>query len=148
MSTTAASLTGDQVEIRAYVGRQPIFDRALDVIAYELLYRDSDANTATFVDGDRATGQVVLNTLIEIGLEQVVEQHDAFINVSASYVMDGFCEALPSERVVVELLEGSESTPQLVEALKRLRLKGYRVALDDFVYMSDLDQLVEIVPTS
>ena len=53
------------------VGRQPIFNRTMEVYAYELLYRSGDGNHAVFSDADQATTQVVLNALVEMGLESI-----------------------------------------------------------------------------
>ena len=77
-----------------YVGRQPIFDALLEVVGYELLYRDSEQNAARFQDADDATTQVLLNTFIEIGLKRVIGFHRAFINVTSSFVLDGHFEDL------------------------------------------------------
>ncbi len=58
--------------LEAFVGRQPIYDRQLKVIGYELLFRSYKAGDAQFLNGDQATPEVVLNTFMEIGLEQLV----------------------------------------------------------------------------
>ena len=67
------------------VGRQPIFDPQGDLYAYELLYRDTLNNVANVIDGDMATFRTVLNTFLEIGLEQVVGPHPAYINVTQGF---------------------------------------------------------------
>ena len=60
------------------VGRQPIFDRDLNVVGYELLYRGSATdNRAEFNDPDLASIQVMLNSFLEIGLDQVVGDYPA-----------------------------------------------------------------------
>ena len=51
-----------------FVGRQPIFDRQLDVIAYELLFRRSEVNEAGPLEPEQASAQVLLNTFRGIGL--------------------------------------------------------------------------------
>ena len=38
-----------------FIGRQPIFNTHMEVVGYELLYRNSADNRATFKDGDHAT---------------------------------------------------------------------------------------------
>ena len=47
-----------------HLARQPIFNQSRDIVAYELLYRDSSANAANVVDGDFATKSVLLGTTI------------------------------------------------------------------------------------
>ena len=43
----------------AYVSRQPIYTKRMDVYGYELLFRDSATDQANIVDGDSATAQVM-----------------------------------------------------------------------------------------
>ena len=56
---------------KAFVGRQPIYRDGVDVFAYELLSRDSELNRAAFTDGDRATARLLLETFVDIGLDQL-----------------------------------------------------------------------------
>ncbi len=64
-----------------FVGRQPIYNRRLDVVAYELLFRSGEVNRADITDGDRATSQVVHDAFMEIGLDTIVGSQRAFIRV-------------------------------------------------------------------
>src|SRR5438477_2580116 len=90
------------------VSRQPIYSAEMAVLGYELLFRDSEVNRASFSDGDQATAEVILNTFMDIGLQEVVGQQLAFINFGRNLIMANYCESLPSERVVIELLESVE----------------------------------------
>jgi hypothetical protein len=55
-----------------FVARQPIYDAAMAVVAYELLYRHSlSSTTAEITDPGQATLQVVSNAALEIGLERL-----------------------------------------------------------------------------
>ena len=56
---------------KVLVGRQPIFHKDMRVLGYELLFRDSDHNVATFANGDHATAQAICNASIEIGTKPV-----------------------------------------------------------------------------
>ncbi len=129
---------------QAFVGRQPIYGRSIDVFAYELLFRNNEVNRASFTDGDAATAQVMLNTFVEIGLDHIVDHHLAFINLTRDFVLGNYCVALPKDRVVLEVLENMGVDQELVDALQRLSNQGYRIALDDFVYHESLKPLVEI----
>jgi c-di-GMP phosphodiesterase len=126
------------------LARQPIFDRDLKVVAYELLFRENAQSEAAVSCADDATSQVLLNTLVEIGLNNVVGTQSAFVNFSSSFVLSGNCDALPTDRIVLELLEGAEATDALVAALEGLIASGFRVALDDFVYLPGYDRLLNL----
>ena len=127
----------------AYVSRQPIYTKRVDVHGYELLFRDSTINQANIVDGDSATAQVILN-FIEFGFDELVGEHPAFINLTRNFILGGHCAALPKDRVVLEVLEDVSAEPGIVRALRKLKDQGYIIALDDFVYEERLRPLVEL----
>lgn len=127
-----------------FVGRQPIFDRDRRVVAYELLYRTGVTAQAGVLDGDCATARVLVNAFLEIGLEELVGPHRAFVNFTANMLGDGSVLALPPERVTIEVLEDAEVDAALVEAVRSLREKGYRIALDDFVWHERWEPLLEL----
>ncbi|MDP3450826.1 MAG: HDOD domain-containing protein, partial [Anaerolineaceae bacterium] len=126
------------------VGRQPIFNRTMQVYAYELLYRSGDGNRADFSDADKATTQVVLNALIEMGLESIVGDAIVFINLTRNFLVGNFPILLPANRVVIEILETVESDPQLLEAVSALRNKGFTLALDDVVSLDRISPFAGI----
>ena len=88
-----------------FVARQPIFDHRLRVVGYELLFRDGPADSAIIVDHQAATATVVLNSITEIGFEQVVGALPAWINVSWEFLRNGLVRLLPPAPLVLEILE-------------------------------------------
>jgi c-di-GMP phosphodiesterase len=120
-------------ELHAYVGRQAIFDRRLTVVGYELLYRDSDDNRAVFDDVTQASATTMLNAFLEFGLDALVGNVPAYVNVPADFLLGTYPIPLPPERTVLEVLEDVPVTPALIDALKILRARGFQIALDDFV---------------
>lgn len=128
-----------------FVGRHAIYNRELDVIAYELLFRGSEAaERAEFKDADVATSQVILNTFTEIGLDKIVEDKMAFINLTRSFVLGDYSLPLPKAGLGVEILENITIDQPVIEAVQRLSSQGYTIVLDDFVYHESLRPLVEL----
>jgi c-di-GMP phosphodiesterase len=126
-----------------FVARQPIFDPRLDVTAYELLFRGSNAiDRAIINDDEEATSTVVINAFTELGLDTVVGDRRAWVNVSRNFVAGGMAFALPSDRVVLELLENQGHDDHLLRQLDLLRRDGYTVALDDFVWSPEREPLL------
>lgn len=119
-----------------FVGRQPIFDKKLNVYAYELLFRSATDNNSSsgMLDGDSATTQTIINAFVEIGLEKLVRDKLAAINLTESFILDIDKIPFPKEQVVLEILENIVVTPQMIEAVQRLVDKGYTIALDDYIY--------------
>ncbi len=127
-----------------YIGRQPIYDRKLNVYAYELLFRAAPDNTARFTDGDQATTDVIVNTFLEIGLDNIVGNRLAFINLTRSYFVGEHTISLPKNRVVLELLEDIDADEEVIAGVKRLSDQDYTIALDDFIYHESLQPLVSL----
>jgi EAL and modified HD-GYP domain-containing signal transduction protein len=124
------------------VGRQPIFDAAREVVGYELLFRSDGAEDAARPDERRATATVVAGSLTEIGLDRLVGARRAWINVGRNFLLDGLAGALPPERTVLEILEDQLVDDELVAVVGDLRRRGYRIALDDFVYRPEVEPLL------
>ena len=129
---------------RALVGRQPILDRALDVMGYELLFRPSAEEVPAPFDGNRATAQVIINTVTEIGLENILGKHRAFINFTDELLIDCTARLLPPNKVVLEVLEDAVVNDGLVESLTQIVDAGYELAQDDFVYSPQWDRLMAL----
>ncbi len=129
-----------------FVARQPIFDPKLEVVGYELLFRGSNAiDRAIIGDADDATATVVINAFTEIGLETLVGDHAAWLNVSRDFVVSKLPLTLPPKRIVLELLEEQTVDEELLTSLAQLRALGYTIALDDFTWDEEHAPLVEHV---
>src|SRR6185369_18021866 len=102
---------------RFLVSRQPIFGPEFTEIGYELFFRNSNENRALFADGDQATAAVIVNTFMEIGLDEMVGKRLAFINFDRDLIMSNYASFLPAERVVLELLETVTPDVALIEKL-------------------------------
>lgn len=119
---------------RVHVGRQPIFDRELDVLGYELLFRSSEDATSASEMGDMATTKVIVNTFTEFGLERLVGRRQAFVNVTRSFVLGTMPVPFTPDVAVLELLETIQAEPEVLAGTQALHEQGYRLALDDFFF--------------
>ncbi|WP_255990803.1 EAL and HDOD domain-containing protein [Chitinolyticbacter albus] len=132
-----------------FLGRQPILDRGHHLVAYELLFRDGVANCAEVGDGLAASASVISHAFTDLGLEGLLEDKLAFINVSAELLYSDVVELLPSRRVVLELLETIPLSEALYARCRQLKAAGYRLALDDMVAVSPLHEpllpLIDII---
>jgi len=125
-----------------YVARQPILDMRGRVHGYELLFR---AGPEAFFrgDGDMATRTMLDNTVI-FGLEKLTGGLPAFVNCTRESLIGDMLHVLPSGMTVLEILECLEPTPDLIEACRKLKAEGFRLALDDFTWKPKFDPLVEM----
>lgn len=129
---------------KALVGRQPIYDDKMSLFAYELLYRHSDVEQFASAQGERETAQVLMNTVLDIGLNRVVGSHLAFVNMTRKFLMSEYCDALPRDRFVLEILRDDIPDTALLDAVTRLSEQGFRVALDDFGWGHEYRPLLEL----
>jgi len=119
-----------------FVGRQPIFDNKLNVYGYELLYRATDSanHAAGMVNANQATTTTIINTFVEIGLERLVRNKLAAINLTEDFLLEENKLPFAPSQVILEILEDVPVTPKLLEAVQRLVNAGYVIALDDYLY--------------
>lgn len=128
-----------------FVARQPIYNRSLDVFSYELLFRSGNHGSAgTILDGNQATTQVILNTFMELGFENVVGHHKAFINLTSDFIKGDFPIPFNKKQVVLEVLEHVRPEPAILQGLESLKAKGFTIALDDFVYDEQLTPFIKL----
>ncbi|MCX8017191.1 MAG: EAL domain-containing protein [Rhodocyclaceae bacterium] len=133
-----------------FIGRQPILDRAQQLFAYELLFRSGQRhNAADIQDNLVATAKVINHAFADLGVEQALGPYKGFINCDESLLLSDMLEILPTDKIVLEILETVEVTPQIVERCSELKARGFTLALDDFVRLEErfkpLLDLIEIV---
>jgi EAL and modified HD-GYP domain-containing signal transduction protein len=113
------------------VGRQPILDRRNQTVAYELLFRSGMENRFDGTDGTVASTAVIANSFLTIGCNRVLSAKRGFINFTRTLLVEGHATILPKDQVVIEILEDVEPDGEVVEACRKLKEAGYRMALDD-----------------
>lgn len=118
--------------MEVFVARQPILNSNEDVIAYEILYRGSNENVFPNIDGDRATTEVIINSFLNIGMQDLSEGKKCFINFTGALLKSKLPTFFNPSSIVVEILENVEINEELVLVCKELKQLGYTIALDDF----------------
>ena len=138
--TVAGSLGSARAGVPVAVARQPILDRDEVIRGYELLYRPVGGGSA---GPDGATSDVIVRALADIGLDALVGDRKAWVNVTREFLLEVRPLPLPPERTVIELLEGQTVDDELLAVLGELRAAGFRIALDDFRFDPGWERLVE-----
>lgn len=127
-----------------FVARQAIFDRNLNVYGYELLFRSCRSEAFDGADGTLASAQVITNSFCSIGVEKLLAGKRAFINFPRDLLIGEFASVLPSQTVVIEILESVEPDPEVIAACRSLKGRGYLLALDDFIPRECYDPLAAL----
>ncbi|MCK9529251.1 MAG: HDOD domain-containing protein [Gammaproteobacteria bacterium] len=119
-----------------YIGRQPIYDRQLEVFAYELLFR---CPGAPLPGGDAMTAQIILNSVMDLGLDAVAGDRTVFINLTSGFLDGSYPLPFTPHQVA---LEDVEPTPAVLNHLRELVRGGYTIALDDFQFRPGIEALL------
>ena len=117
------------------------------IVAFELLFRSGQtATTANVTNDSFATANVIINAFSQLGIKNVLGQHRGFINVGAEMLMSDTIYLLPSKYVVLEILEGTKISDDVVQRCIKLKQMGYQLALDDVIEVSkEIELLLPIV---
>jgi len=122
--------------------RQPIHDRDLRIAGYELLFRAPDAEHANVSNQCSATADVLTRAMLDVGLDSLVGTSRAWINIGRDFLVQRVFEAMPPDRVVLEVLESVSCENEVLEAIRHARRLGFCIALDDFELRDDTAGLV------
>ncbi|MBV9881236.1 MAG: HDOD domain-containing protein [Gemmatirosa sp.] len=128
-----------------FVARQPIFDQADKLFAYELLYRSGTTqNWANGLSADQMCTDTVIHALLSIGLTPLTNGTLAFVNMTRDFLVRHRYELFDPKTVVIELLETVEPDEEVIAACTRLVRAGYTLALDDFVNAPGYEPLLAL----
>jgi len=128
-----------------YVGRQSIYDRDFNVSAYELLYRSDNVNSVDVDDHGLATAELLSNVFTSIGLEDLVGDKPAFINMPREFLVGSYLIPEIHCNIVIEILEHVEPDEEVIDALLILKKRGYTLALDDYIFDPTHEPFLNIV---
>lgn len=121
------------MRMEVFVARQPIFTKTKEIFAYELLYRNNNENRFPEINGDVATTDVIINSFINIGINELSNGKPCFINFTEKLLQQSLPTYFQPSEIIVEILETVELNQELLDICKELKGKGYQIALDDFV---------------
>lgn len=127
-----------------HIARQPVFDVHKKLFAYELLFRQTLGLSLGELSGDRATTSLLSTAFLTEGIEKIAGNRPCFINFTENLLLKEIAHSFPKNKIIVEILEDVEPTPEVIEACRHLSQMGYILALDDFVYAKELLPLVEL----
>ncbi len=125
------------------LARQPIFNADLGVEGFELLYREVGADGRP-LDGGKATATVLVAALADVGLQRLVGEQRAYLNVDRRFLTQFRPLPLPPERVVLELVEDQLIDDELIDVLRELVADGFTLALDNFDHSPEYEPLLEL----
>lgn len=132
--------------MNVYLARQPILNRRQKTVAYEMLYRcSSDNRYSPEWDGTETTKKLLHNMMLNFGFDYVTKGKRAFLNFTDTLLCSNTPLLLPSDRVVIELLETIHYTDEVIGHMRMLKQCGYIFALDDYIGQTIPDAVMDLV---
>jgi EAL and modified HD-GYP domain-containing signal transduction protein len=132
--------------VHIYTARQPILNVKKHVVAYELLFRDSQNNCfPEDVSPDIATAKLLINSFLCMGIDEMTEGKPALINFPMSLLSEHLVNMVPYKNIIVEVLESVEPTNESYDVLAKLFHQGFTLALDDFIYSAAWERFLPLV---
>jgi EAL and modified HD-GYP domain-containing signal transduction protein len=121
------------------VARQPIFDRAENVIGFELLtpaHRSADPRGAS--------ASVLVQSFADVGLDRLVGPYPAYVNVTREFLIAVRPLPLAPASVVLQVDASAGPDDVLVAIVRDAVGDGFRIALDDFRHAPGSDSLLAL----
>ncbi|GAA3342427.1 cyclic di-GMP phosphodiesterase [Amorphoplanes nipponensis] len=115
-----------------HVGRQAIYDRSGDVVAYELLFRDAAAATQASRRSADATSRVIVAAFTDFGLDELVGNRACFINITREFLIGELPIPFGPDQTVLEIIETVDVDEAVVAGVEELVSRGFTIALDDY----------------
>ena len=140
----------EHINEKLTVARQPIYDKDMEVFAYELLYRSTDeieenrAYAETEKKDDEFTTLKVIANCFLMGLNKITNGKKAYINFASQLLLNKVPTFFPKELLGIEILESVRSDPEIIKVCKDMKNEGFTIILDDFVYNENSKHFIEI----
>jgi len=141
-ATAVTSMPSDEF----FLARQPILGRDQKLVAFELLFRAAPEHEDAQLTDYAAATATVISHASQLGMEQVVGEQLAFVNVDEVVLMSDFVRFLPPDRVILEILETVLPTDAILARVRELKELGFKFALDDVIGHSEqVSKLLDLV---
>jgi EAL and modified HD-GYP domain-containing signal transduction protein len=129
-----------------FLARQPILGRDQKLVAFELLFRAAPEHEDAQLTDYAAATATVISHASQLGMEQVVGEQLAFVNVDEVVLKSDFVRFLPPDRVILEILETVQPNDEVLARVRELKGLGFKFALDDVIGHSEqVSKLIDLV---
>ncbi len=116
---------------KVFLAKQKIFNKRNKLFGHELLYRDHEFGIKSFPTDLAATSHVLTNTLTNAN-EVLSESNVFLINVDETFLLSGLVDILDKKKFILEILETTELTKDVISRIKQYHKRGFKIAIDDF----------------
>ena len=112
--------------MKYFFARQPVFDDALGVYAYEIVFRSG-------FEGALPDAESISSSFLNLGLDTLAGDRKACVDFPTALILKEVPLLFPANRLVVGVPAGTDWSDELETALSRLKSRGYSILFDDAV---------------
>ncbi|HEX3837168.1 MAG TPA: HDOD domain-containing protein [Steroidobacteraceae bacterium] len=129
-AVAAATPEGGSV---ALVARQPIYGKAMTVVAYELLYADSGSDPGAPSKGAKEDAlRMLADAALDIGLDRLAGSLPVYIAYPRELLVTEAPASLHPDQVIIEIPGNLVADEKVLHGVRALRKRGHHIALDDY----------------
>ncbi len=133
----------DSARVNSLV-RKPIFDKALNVVSYELVLGGGSITELAVEDSPDGSHRIIVNQVIELDIASISDDKPVQLPVSSAVILAGLPAEFTPTQVMLLLGPDVDPNPEAVTALKDLKSLGFRIVLDDLAANPHLQPLLSI----
>jgi c-di-GMP phosphodiesterase len=139
-AVAAATPDGDSF---ALVARQPVYGKALTVVAYELQY--ASAHTGATGGAREDALRMLADAALEIGLDRLAGALPVYIGYPRELLVAATPLSLHPDRVIIEIPGLLVADEPALRGIRALRERGHHIALDDYAPLLTRPELLDLV---
>lgn len=124
------------------IGRRPVHDRHMRVVAYELHSDHARARGATA--GHDVHADLFLAGMVDVGLDRLASGHDVVVALPPALIHDGALAHLPIGRLVLDVRADQRVDDTLESLLRSAHSDGLRLRVDDPIGHPHLAGIAEV----
>ena len=125
-----------------FLARQPILNKERNLFAYEILSRYGPENYCRPKPGSSVSVNA-MDELFLMGIRTMTDGLPAFMNCTREFLLQDYLTLMPRELVVGEILETVAPDAEVINACRRMKDLGYRLALDDYCDLPETQPLLD-----
>jgi EAL and modified HD-GYP domain-containing signal transduction protein len=130
-SLNAVAAATPEGETIALVARQPVYGRAMNVVAYELQYADGAQDTPGGASRDK-TLRMLADAALDIGLDRLAGALPVYIRYPRELLAADPPLSVQAGRVIIEVPGDLPPEAAILGGIRALRERGHYIALDDY----------------
>jgi c-di-GMP phosphodiesterase len=129
-----------------FMARRPVLDREQHLVAHELMFFSDERMAPEAGDAnEQPASNTVIADVYEHGMGRVIGDLVGILYVDPQTIMSDIFAFLPPDKLVLEIAEVQEVTPELLARLADLNQRGFHFALVDNGGASDVSGLLPYV---